>query len=544
MKSDSRLKTALLYSPLLLCAGIMLPRLSSPQFGFFDDGLSLLIARNILAGQWSLGTDPVGGRFRPIYWLYLTISYRVFGANPFWFFIGNLVLWLGITFCLIQLARRLGMDRKASWFVGFTFAISGPVLENIYTLSKPELLQSVWILLLLLACSYYPRARAVVWKTGMVLLMAVLTLLAAMTKETGIVLAPAASASLAITWLWYRRAGQPGDPAVKQRKALWWGSFIGVLIYSILFLISLHWDLAGTGSGSLNFSLHWMIQQVRLLWSWFRRDYLYLFPIGLASVLIIFRHPDRKRLPLLLEGLVWLALWMAVYIPWKYIPEYYLLPAALIAALLSGLLFSWVEKFLHGPSFSRILAWGALGLSGLLLLLTLPSQIGNGRMQLAMDKANAEMLAYVIKYAPHGGTVWINIAPPDEYVTQFSIMVTQIDGRPDLQVDYFHQQDLANTQEHIRDLWIVSPFMENQFYPSVRVGMSELPSRQWNDSLDQYLAGRGDTLDEIRQSFTSSNFDPLRFFCPLTRSLSFCKVPDSPLDRRVFAYGWRVIRIP
>jgi hypothetical protein len=418
------------------------------------------------------------------------------------------------------------------------------VLENVYTLSKPELLQSVWILLLLLGCSYYPRARTVFWKTGMILLMASLTLLAAMTKETGIVLVPASFASLLIAWLWYRRAGQPGDPALEQRKALWWGAFIGILIYMILYLAFLHRDLINASSSTLNFSLHWIGQQIRLLWSWFRRDYLYLFPIGLASLFIIFRKSDRTRLPLLLEGLVWLALWLAVFLPWMYIPEYYLLPAALIAALLCGGLFSLVENWLHGPSFGRILAWSAFGLSGVLLLLTLPSQIANGRMQLAMDKANAEMLAYIIKHAPQGGTVWININPPNEYVSQFSIMVTQLDGRHDLQVDYFHSQDVVETQVQSPEVWIVSPFMENLFYPSVRVGMTELPARQWNAALDQYLAGRGVTLDEIRQSFTSSNLDPLRFFCPLTRSLSFCKVPDAPLDRRVFAYGWRIIHLP
>jgi hypothetical protein len=86
--------------------------------------------------------------------------------------------------------------------------------------------------------------------------------------------------------------------------------------------------------------------------------------------------------------------------------------------------------------------------------------------------------------------------------------------------------------------------MENLFYPSVRIGMSELPARDWNSSLDQYLAGRGQTLDEIRQSFPSSNFDPLRIFCPLARSFSYCKVPNAPLDRRVFAYGWRILRVP
>jgi len=544
MMKRSWLRTCLLYSPLMLCVGIMLPRLMSPQFGFFDDGFSMLTARSIWAGQWMLGMDPVGGRFRPVYWLYFAFLFRLFGNNPFWYFMGNLFLWLVITFCLMRLARHFGLDRKATWFVGLTFVISGPVLENVYNLSKPELLQAVWLMLLLLCCAHYVRAENRYRKIAMVVLMAGLVLLATTTKETGLLLVPASFASLLITWLWYRRIGQTGHPAVKQREALLVASFIGVLVYFVLYTVSVHRNLLNYGSGSLNYSLPWVKSQVLLLWSWMRRDYLYLLPIGLASILVVFRKHNRTWLLLLLECLLWLAIWLSIDILWKYLPEYYLLPIALIAALVCGIFFSLIVSLLHGPLIGRILAWGAYGISGLLLLLTLPNQVTNGRLQLAMDRANAEMLAYVVQHAPRGSTVWIDINPPNEYATEFSTWVTQLDGRPDLQVDYFHSQDLAKTQTGSQEVWIVSPFMENQFYPSVRVGMSELPTRQWNKTLDQYLAGRGELVSLFRQSFPSSNLDPLRFFCPFARSLSYCKVPDAPLDRRVFAYGWKIYRLP
>ena len=107
-----------------------------------------------------------------------------------------------------------------------------------------------------------------------------------------------------------------------------------------------------------------------------------------------------------------------------------------------------------------------------------------------------------------------------------------------------HVTHLAEALSQSADVWIVSPFMENQFYPSVRVGMSELPTREWNASLENYLAGRGQVINEVRESFRSSNLDSLRFFCPLAKSFSYCKVPDAPLDRRTFAYGWKIIRVP
>ncbi len=196
------------------------------------------------------------------------------------------------------------------------------------------------------------------------------------------------------------------------------------------------------------------------------------------------------------------------------------------------------------PLPGKNLAVAALILSGLLLTLTLPSQVSNGRLQLATDRANADMLAFVVQHVPQGSTVWININPPNEYVGEFTLWVTQLENRPDLRVDYFHSQSLAEAQLRGGAVWIVSPYMENLFYPSVRVGMTELPTRQWNEALDQYMAGHGSLIRLIRQSFTSSNLDPLRFFCPLARSLSYCKVPDAPLDHRVFAYGWKIYSLP
>lgn len=543
MKKSFWRETAWLYSPLLLCAGIMLPRLLSPQFGFFDDAVSLTTAQKVWSGQWSLGPD-VNGRFRPIYYLYYAFLALLFDNHPFWFFLGNLVLWLAATFCLICLARGLGLDRRAAWLAGFTFVISGPVLENIYTLSKPELLQALLILLLLLACGLYSRLKTRTWKVGLFLMMASLAFLACSTKETGVLLAPAALFSVAITWASSRLTGQPGGPTLRQRLVLWWSSLGGVVLYSVVSLNIMNRNPVVPHSGFLQYDLSWIIGQARLLWGWLRRDYLHLLPVGLVALLAVFQKPNRAKLILILECLGWLALWMGIFLPWRYFPEYYLYPAALSAALMCGAFFALALTLLSAGPIRRFLAWAGLGLSGLLLLLTLPSQVANGRLQLAFDRANAKMLAYVVEQAPQGSTVWININPPNEYVAEFKTWVNQLNNRPDLQVDYFHSQDLADALSQSAEVWIVSPFMENQFYPSVRVGMSELPTREWNASLEKYLTGQGELVGEVRESFRSSDLDTLRLFCPLARSFSFCKVPNAPLDRRTFAYGWKIIRVP
>jgi hypothetical protein len=543
MKKSPSFRGLLLYFPLLLCVAVMLPRLWSPQLGFFDDAVGLITAKGIWSGQGILHGD-VNGRFRPIYWLSYAVIYRLAGNTPFWFFFGNLVLFLLITACAIRLALGFGLDSKAAWVVGITLVIAGPVLENVYTFGKPEPLQMVWILLLLLACGLYPRARAWYWKLAAVLGMASLAFLACNTKETGVLLIPATWVSWLMAWVWYRFTGRAGHPAVKQRLALACSSLAGVFSYWVLSSTILKKSLFNSRSGAFNYHFSWIVSQIHLEGFWMVRDFLYLVPIGVIALVFAIRKSNRDCLLPIIECLVWIALWLGVYLPWTYIPEYYLLPVAISAALLCGLFFSLNWKLLAEPLPGKNLAVAALILSGLLLTLTLPSQVSNGRLQLATDRANADMLAFVVQHVPQGSTVWININPPNEYVGEFTLWVTQLENRPDLRVDYFHSQSLAEAQLRGGAVWIVSPYMENLFYPSVRVGMTELPTRQWNEALDQYMAGHGSLIRLIRQSFTSSNLDPLRFFCPLARSLSYCKVPDAPLDHRVFAYGWKIYSLP
>jgi hypothetical protein len=161
-----------------------------------------------------------------------------------------------------------------------------------------------------------------------------------------------------------------------------------------------------------------------------------------------------------------------------------------------------------------------------------------------IDRSNAEMLAFIVKNAPQRSTIWINIQEPNEYVTEFILWVNQVSDRPDLQVDYFHGQDLITAEAKGQEIWIVSPNIENQFYPSVRMGVYENNSKTWNQILEIYLNGKGEQIDGIHYSFQILIFDPIRFFCPLMDLPSYCQVSINPLDDRIFSYGWTIDRLP
>jgi hypothetical protein len=521
----------------------MLPRLFSPNFGFFDDAASVVRAQEIWAGNWNLAIEGDGGRFRPLYWFYYAFLYRISDTNALGYFIGNLVLFLIIIFCIIRLALALGIKKKVAWTVGLVFALAGPVIENIYTLGKSELLQVLWILLLLLCCEIYFRFNKRYWKAIFLVFMVGIVFLACNTKETSILLVPASLVSLLIYWAWGKYTRQPNQSAFRKGVLLWWVSLIGVTAYLILSSIYMNNFIVGAGDGWFNFNPKWVYGQFRVLLDWMLRDYLYLVPLALGALVALFKKSNRGYIPLLLNCATWLFIWMVVYIPWMYIPEYYLLPVALISAILFGLLLSLTLSLIRDNHTKRILAMVSLSASALLFACTIPNQITNARLQLAVDRANAEMLSYVINNAPQGSTVLINIQEPNEYMYEITLWVNKVSDRSDIHVDYVHGQNPITTEFSSHEIWIISPYMEHQFYPSVRLGVYEHTSKAWNKSLDIILKGTGERINDLHASFQIFNFDPMRFFCPLTKSLPYCQVANNPLDNRIFTYGWTVDRI-
>ena len=70
LKSEAKPKPSWLsrywiYTPMLVCILIMLPRLISPQFGLMDDGRGLTISQGIVHGKWDLSWDVIAGRAPP-----------------------------------------------------------------------------------------------------------------------------------------------------------------------------------------------------------------------------------------------------------------------------------------------------------------------------------------------------------------------------------------------------------------------------------------------------------------------------------------------
>jgi hypothetical protein len=262
---------------LTLVIVLMLPRLTSAQFGAFDDPMMLLTAKKLLAGDFQWQDDPTAGRFRPFYWLQYALLYAVGGAQPVWFFSGNLILLAALVLSLYGFVRLAGGEPWRAGLAAGVLLFSGAVIENTVTLSKPELQQSFWLIGFLLLTRLRGATR---WQQGVGFLAATGAALAAcLTKETGVILPLVVLAWLLLAWV-LERLGQPVKDSA--RRLLRWlaAAVLGAGLFFVLRACSYPMGLMDYGYGS-NFTLdvgHWL-SQIKAWRVWLQRDYLFLLPL-------------------------------------------------------------------------------------------------------------------------------------------------------------------------------------------------------------------------------------------------------------------------
>jgi len=204
-------KKFLLYSPALVAVLLMLPRILSAQFGLFDDGRTYTTAHQILDGVWDMSIDNYEGRYRPMYWVFYTAPYALFGDHPSGHFAWNAIFLAMTVGILVSFIKRLHGSDLQAWASGMLFAFSGPVIENYYTLSKGEAIQLFWLrtsLWLWISLGRFQRR----WQWAIAVVgIGLALLLANLSKETALVMIPISLAWLALAVLaqWFARPSRP-----------------------------------------------------------------------------------------------------------------------------------------------------------------------------------------------------------------------------------------------------------------------------------------------------------------------------------------------
>lgn len=530
-----------IYAPLILCVLVVLPRLVSPQFGLLDDGRSLAVSQGIIHGKWDLSWDVIAGRARPVYWAAFAFWYALADGHAFWYFLGNLLVFTASTFLLVALVKSVSRSNFQAFLTGLVFALSTPVIENVYTLSKGENLQ-VLLLLAAIWLVYLAVKSSRGLKYWLLLLGASLLILAAcFTKENSLVILPLSFTWWAVAFIgrWKHMSSAAFVERFTRRVTL--SSLVGGGLFYLGRSLMLSSKILGVGQSSqFSFALGNLINSVVRWGGWMLRDYIWLLPLILVALVVSLARRRWLGSGLSWLALIWMTFWLGLYLPWHLAVGYYLLPFAAGAAVLSGALLVELVSFISEPGrVLKVISVITLGLTALLLLLTQANSYTDAAVQLAQDNANAQVLEYVAKNAPPSSRVVVNIRLANEYIEQMQLMLANFYQRPDLELVNYQGEDLSTLQDQSPPTVFLLAEVANQPKMTVRMGLDASSLQVWNPPVLPAL-GFWHQAYQVSADPQIMTVDFPRMLCSVIYRENYCSAGSSLVNYRRFHYQWAV----
>jgi hypothetical protein len=412
------------------------------------------------------------------------------------------------------------------------------VVESYMTLSKPEPLQIALIvgsILLAFRRRHGETARRIGAEAAGA---AVLMLLADLTKETSLALIPIGAVWFLAAWAKKRLLRQKNDIARP-------GSFfLAALVAGAAFLV-LRSRFSTIGLPEDAYAGNYLLGAERLLtsavrWSgWLVRDFAYLAPLVLAAAVL----PEARRAALgdrrVLASVVWMIGWVVIYLPWVFTVEYYLLPFAIGAAVLAATLIDLsLNHFSESGGLVRVATTAFGAAAAFLFTISALGMASSARQQLMVDRVNEEALRMIRDTLPPSSTLLVNHQFPGEYVEEIKLHLRYIWNRPDIRVDHVRLDELASPAAEGAPRYLLVSTVENRPLLTVRMGVVEPSVREWNRSLEDFLAEAGTVVGEAEDELGLYNVNIVRLLCPFVSTRAFCEVEEPLIDRRGFSYGW------
>ena len=534
-------RTLLLFSPVVLALFVMLPRLLSAQFGLLDDGMTLR-AVDYVGRDWrnAFTMAQGAGRFFPSYFFFLFLVHTLAGPNPFVFFAANYAVFAATTAGLIGLVRLMGGTPFQAWAAGIFFVVSGPALENYYTLSKAESPQLLWVVISLLLAAAGVRSRSRLGRAAFFAATTGALLVADTSKETGVVTVAIAVGWLAVGWVSL-------DPVRAEPNLGWRWRYALASVLAVAGVFALRAYFGALSIAQRDYSGLYRLEAKTVLGSmvdamvFLSRDFAYVAPLAALAVVLRITRP-RPRRPLLLDALVWVCGWLAVYLPWSWVLEYYLLPLAFGAAVFCGVVAGEAIQALRDERRRSVRAAVALcmGVFLALFLMCIANVATFGAMQLAVDAANYQLVRF-ISALPKDSIVSVNIPSPNEYVSEIEMHVRETEGRPDVVVESLEPGSGASRAS---GGYVAALVMRSQVVPGVRIAMNEMGAQELDRTLMRSLGDGREPVFRTRRRVQLLMFNLHQPVCSLksTSWRVFCFWPAPFVDTRVFSYGWDVYR--
>ena len=529
--------------PFVIAVLIMIPRLVSAEFGLLDDGFILNEVRRILGGDPSMRLFMEAGRFRPFYWLYFTLIYVLVGPNPFWFFIGHLILLLVLLVEIRSLMKYLGANDWQILLTSLIFIFSIPIIENYYTLSKGEVVQLVFILAGLICLQKLKETNSA-RKTWLYAILTFISILSAIwAKETTYIMLP-----LAALWAAYVLYQRKQIPCKEQRAYL---IFFGVVLASaavnFLILSLLDTTLASGDSyaSQYAFTLQAMISRAPRWITLYAFYFPYLLPLVVVVLMILFNksiNHSAARHDLFFFG-VWILAWSTGFLPWEYAEAFYLLPFSVGISIMVGLLTPYIKSvIIQGNKIQRGVMASMVILFIVLFLASLTHYRTHALTQLAFDRINSQMLTKTKEILLEDGDLIMGVNTYNEYVQNSEHFLIDQDGMTRITFDFVSLEVLLGIQSR-SDAIVVLPFINHQPMLLLRAGVEEEFTMAWVEEIEQTLDGQLGSVAHFRDGFQINNINLPVLACPILGSRGFCVNPDPFFDTRKFSYGWDIYQI-
>lgn len=424
---------------LLLVAFIIFLPASNIKFSWVDDGWDIQMAQQFIVYAKNLDFanffgqffETTNGRFRPVYWIWLIISYLIGGNNPAIHYVLRFVIIFGTSLFIYKIVFLLTKSKFASLFPAVYYLVSPINIENWYRLGPQEPLIGFFSTISV----YYLIKEKNKW------LPIIYFVLAFFSKES------ACALLIPVAFIYFSKRIFIKKADKVMEKYL----IVGFVLLFLLILIT-----TITRSG---YSQNYVYNFVDIL----RRFLIYLkisiksFEPFLGILIISFllrmlflvKKFNLKKIDEILLWQTFFGIWLLSFFiiqaPWVYVLTRYMLPATIGLFIFMGIEIFQIQKILRKTNYYSVLAIIFNIFLVLFFTLNLFNAFNYGRKSVYGTSQVQRMTSLIAESVPLNGKVYLNFLKGDgtvELVIETKMHLELFYNRPDISVNYFDINNL------------------------------------------------------------------------------------------------------
>lgn len=513
---------------LILISFLIYLTASKINFHWIDDGWMLEVSQRMLTSLNTLNLYELKnilvegniGRFRPVFWLWKSITFSFAGYSAHLHYLFRHLLFLGIAILIYKTVCYYTKDKISSFFAGSLFLLSPLNTENLFRLGPQEPLLGFLIMLSLFVTLVYKKPLLGVFFYALALL----------SKETSI----AFVAALTVYYMIDYYVNKKGNKEIY--VLLKYTFFLSILMLTFTQLIrsgySTNYEFSILDS-AMRFGVYFNISKVQIP----------LLTIMMATFIMrwVCRITQQNKnatsidvIEILFAGLF--VFYLAIQSPWIWVMERYMLPAVIGAVVFIGIEFSNVKKIIYDKyPVITIFILMILGLSYANYIYKNIIEITNYGRKVSHSTNNVQSLfKHLAENSIYYEKVYYNLKKSDatqEHVKESIRQIKNNYDRPNIDIKYLEDYSDINDKSLIVD------------------GSGLIPKYYEKDALSDLLIGY-EKVSIVNEGSTLVILEPIDLFKQLGRKgylYIFNNEPIYPTDfyaNFIFENGWDIYYPP